>query len=137
MLERADLQAATLEAADLAPMEDPAIQVEYTGKMETDAKAELDEVAKGFRERRDQEAKRRKKATDSEYWVCLCFQTREQVEAFLEATRWAGSDAKYIDGQQVAKKLGVKLPADDVGYSKLKKPDDRYARLALPVTKEN
>lgn len=89
---------------------DPLKDVEYTGNVETDAAVELDELAKGFRERRDKEAERFKNATDSEYWFAVCFRTRADKERFINAvdsTTRIGD--KYIDGHALAKSLGIDL----------------------------
>jgi hypothetical protein len=47
--------------------------------------------------------------TDSEYWVALCFQTREQKEEFLQKLGLLELGDKYLDGLEVAKKLKVKI----------------------------
>jgi muconolactone delta-isomerase len=48
---------------------------------------------------------------DSEYWACVVFQSRDQAEAFNRAMGLSPGD-RYIDGQKLAKRLGVKLPPD-------------------------
>lgn len=47
--------------------------------------------------------------TDSEYWVAICFQTREQKEEFLQKTGLIKYGDKYLDGIIVAEELGVEL----------------------------
>lgn len=49
-------------------------------KLEQDANALL----KGFKERREAEAARRQTATDSEYWVTICFESRADKDAFVK-----------------------------------------------------
>lgn len=83
-----------------------------SGDIATDCAEELGEVEKGFRARAATESKRKEHVTDSEFWVCLCFQTREQVEEFLRASKLAKPTEKYIDGRKVAKALNIALPAD-------------------------
>ena len=79
-----------------------------------EAEAALGEIERGFRERRKTEAKRFEDATDSEFWFAVCFDSREQKEAFLKALQWTlaadGAD-KYLDGVALARKLGLQLPA--------------------------
>lgn len=48
-------------------------------------------------------------ATDSEYWVAICFQTREQKEEFLRKARLIDLGDKYLDGIAVARVMGIKL----------------------------
>jgi hypothetical protein len=44
---------------------------------------------------------------DHEYWVCLCFQSRDQKEEFLAKAGWADLGEKYVDGLALAERLGV------------------------------
>lgn len=57
------------------------------------------------------QVQRQRDATDSEFWVAFCFQTREQKEEFLRKTGILQAlDAdKYVDGMEAAKILGVEL----------------------------
>jgi hypothetical protein len=96
---------------------------DQTGDAEIDAAADLDAVAEGFRKRAKDENKRFALATDSEYWACLCFQTREQKEHFLRVMDILQFGDRYLDGQDVAKHLGVTLPDADVPYKTSAKTD--------------
>lgn len=89
---------------DRSPIE----QVKYVDDVEKDTRAELDAVQAAFRDRREKEKQRYELATDSEFWFCVCFQTREQKEKFLSAIG-LDRDVKYIDGLKYAKKIGVSL----------------------------
>ena len=108
----------------------PEKELEYTGDLEHDAKLEITEVATSFRARMKEEAARRKSATDSEYWCCLVFQSREQVEAFVQSTKWAKHDAKYIDGRIAARALGIALPPDGLP-SKEPRIDKTWAGMII------
>lgn len=129
MLERIDLDAVQLEPASLEIEESPLGDIEYTGDIEADAAAEFGVVESEFRKRNADEKARFQKATDSEYWCCLCFQDRAQAQAFALAI---GMDpaAKYMDGQQVAERLGIKIPPSPVplGNAKI---DKKLVRLAM------
>jgi len=74
-------------APDRTPIPDPLANVGYTGSVEADSKAEVSAVLQGFKDRAKAEQKRFDLATDSEYWVALCFQSREQKEEFLRAVK--------------------------------------------------
>ncbi|MDR0275917.1 MAG: hypothetical protein LBI48_11390 [Burkholderiaceae bacterium] len=100
---------------------------EYTGDGEIDDAADLAAVESGFKKRAKDENLRFALATDSEYWACLCFQTREQKEAFLSALKLLALGDKYIDGQQAAKVLGIDLPAANVPYNTSGKIDKTWA----------
>lgn len=49
-------------------------------------------------------------ACDTEYWVCLCFASREEKEVFLDSTGLANIGDKYLDGADVAKLWEIPLP---------------------------
>lgn len=122
VFEAADFEAADFEAATFGAAGewiDPLADVPFTGDPEADNIVELAKVKTIFMQKTVDENKRREKATDSEYWCCLCFQNREQVEAFLRAVAEDPND-KYIDGQRLAKRLGIEVPADTLGYGRVK-----------------
>ena len=96
---------------------------EQTGDAEADSAADLDAVQAGFRKRAKDEGKRFALATDTEYWSCICFQTREQKEAFLAAIGVLQYGDKYLDGALVAKALGIEVPSADVPYNTSAKRD--------------
>ncbi|WP_216364377.1 hypothetical protein [Pantoea coffeiphila] len=103
---------------------------ELTGDAEVDSKADLDALQEGFRQRAKAEASRFELTTDSEYWCALCFQTREQKEVFLKALDLFTHGDKYLDGQLVAERLGIKLPEGHVPY----KPDGKIVKTWLEFT---
>lgn len=76
---------------------------------EAEALAEVSEILSGFRGRAKREDQRFVDATDSEYWVAVCFQTREQKDEFLQKARLADLGDKYLDGMAVARILGIRL----------------------------
>jgi hypothetical protein len=76
---------------------------------EAEAQAEVSEILSGFRGRAKREDQRFVDATDSEYWVAVCFQTREQKDEFLQKARLADLGDKYLDGMAVARILGIRL----------------------------
>lgn len=70
---------------------------------------ELTAVEKAFRARNSKERQRFSVETDSEFWVCFCFASREEVEAFQRAAGLPPD--KYVNGREAAKKLGVSYEA--------------------------
>lgn len=73
--------------------------------------AALSATVAALRERDKAEASRYVQATDSEYWLCLCFETRAQKEEFLSRMGLEGLGDKHLNGLSVAKRLGVTLTA--------------------------
>ena len=100
----------------------------------TDATPEeqLNELQKGFQERARQEQLRFQDVTDSEYWCCLCFESREQCNAFLRAVNWLQFGDKYLDGTLIAEALKIPLPEANIPYVK-EKPDRVLNDLSLPL----
>ena len=90
---------------------------------------ETSQLLAAFKKRAQDEKKRFDLATDSEYWVGVCFQTREQKEAWLEAVKLLQHGDKYIDGQLLARRMGVTLPAAEVPYNVSAKVDPKFAAL--------
>jgi len=103
-----------------------------SGDIELDCAEELTEVQQGFRSRTKAETDRKNHVTDSAFWVCLCFQTRDQVEEFLRASKLAKPGEKYIDGRKVAAALGVAIPADPV-WPSAKKTNKKLAEMAMAM----
>lgn len=100
-----------------------------TGDAERDSKADLDAVQQGFRNRAKQEAARFELVTDSEYWTCICFQSRAQNEQFLAALKLLDLGDKYLDGLQVAKRLGIKIDPVSVPYNTSEKVNKKLAAM--------
>lgn len=114
---------------------DPFAGVQYTGDVETDAKKEISALLAGFQQRAAAEEKRRRQATDSEFWFCVCFPTREEKDAFLRAIDMFEHGDKYLDGMKLAKKLGIdNLPASGVTFPD-PRIDPKFAALARDMGK--
>lgn len=99
---------------------DPLAGVEYQGNLADDSLAEISAVKQAFVDRARKEKERYETATDSEYWVCFCFQTRAQKEEFLNKTGIIKHGDKYIDGRKAAKTLGVEIETPNPQYGKVK-----------------
>ncbi|MCU1680179.1 MAG: hypothetical protein JWQ81_918 [Amycolatopsis sp.] len=106
-------QADLLAQLNADPEPDPLAGVEYTGDLAADSDAELDALAKGFRERTKREDERFRLATDSEFWFAVCFKTRKDKDAFLAAARLLAVGDKYLDGYAVARVLGIPTLTED------------------------
>jgi hypothetical protein len=120
-------EAAARKALKAAPPKQYVQMPEPTGDAEADSVADLDAVQSGFRSRAKDDASRKALATDTEFWACLCFQTRAQKDAFLAALKIAHLGDKYIDGQEVADVLGVTIPQDRPPYHAKSKVDPVWA----------
>ena len=79
------------------PTENPLKDVVYTGDIEDDAKKEASALLEGFKKRAKDEDKRFELATDSEFWFCIGFKSRDQKEEFLRIMNWLELGDKYLD----------------------------------------
>jgi hypothetical protein len=62
----------------------------------------------GYRERAQREAERFRLATDSEYWICLCFRTPEAAAGFCRAAG-VTPQGRYIPGPRLARRTRTPL----------------------------
>lgn len=92
------------------PEADPLADVTYSGDLEADCLAEFEALQTAFVDRRRQEDRRFRDATDSEYWVAVCFSSRAEKEAFLRAIPGPelASD-KYVNGRELAHRLNLEM----------------------------
>lgn len=72
-----------------------------------------------FQQRSDREKQRYQDVTDSEYWVAVCFESRDQKEEFLKATGLLQDGDKYISGPDLAAHFGVPLTRDAGAHRKV------------------
>lgn len=69
---------------------------------------QISALKQGFIDRAKFERTRLRDATDSEYWVALCFHNREEKERFLKEFGLSRLGDKYLDGNRVAERLRKK-----------------------------
>lgn len=121
------------EAAKLAPIVPDCLEgIPYTGNAEQDSALEMSATLKAFKDRAKAEEKRMQDATDSEFWLCVCFQNRKQKEEFLAKLGLLADGDKYLNGQKVATAIGVELTPTDVSFRDAR-IDPKYAALAMPL----
>lgn len=73
------------------------------------AGAETAAMMQMIRENRKNNAERFRDIEAGEFWFCVCFQSRSQKEAFLQDAGWQEMGDKYLDGLEVARRIGVKV----------------------------
>ena len=121
---------AALDAPEGPDPDDPIGELDYDNLTnEVVAQKETSAVLEAFKARAKAEQARFALATDTEYWVGLCFQTREQKEHFLREAKLLQHGDKYIDGALLAKRMGITLPVAEVPYNVSAKVDAKFAAL--------
>lgn len=81
---------------------------------------EMSAILKAIIERKRAQAERFRITDDPEYFLCLCFQSRDQKDEFVQAAGWADFGYKYINGLDVARKLGVSVTVIQLEPPKLR-----------------
>ena len=85
------------------------VSAKDTRTNEERSQTEMSETLKSFKLQSQNETQVFNDNTESEYWVCLCFQSRAQVEEFLTKTGWGQPTDKYIDGLDVSQKINITI----------------------------
>lgn len=93
--------------------------------------AEIDALQAAFKRAAAREQKSFEDMTDSEYWVALCFATREAKEAFLQKLGLLELGDKYLDGHDAAKILKITLDTEPLHIPK-PKPNPRWTKFVKP-----
>lgn len=99
--------AAKHRASDPEPDPLEHLRGQTTGSLETDCAEETSALLAGFKDRAKRENDRFRRATDTEHWIAVCFDSRAAKEAFLQACGGADLGDKYLDGHQLGQRLGL------------------------------
>lgn len=115
----------TLFEADENPLES---LPEYDGSIQESADREMSAVEAEIEANRAASAERFRIGTDEGYYLVMCFQTTEQKEQFLERAGWQNMGDKYINGLEVAQKLGVNIDVIPIEPRKLRQNPKKFSR---------
>ena len=118
------------------PTPNPLDAVPDTDDAEKDTKGMMSAALMAFKAQAKNEEKTFKDNTDTEFWFAVCFQSREQKDAFLIALDLKNHGDKYLDGQYVAKKLGVELPVVKRKFNKGEVEKSMVAIGTIPPKKK-
>lgn len=112
------------------PLEDA---VDLTGNLEQDIAASNEAMLAAMKNKEWQKRLHEQMQTtcDSAFWVALCFETREQKNAFWKAMNMPyNCSQQYVDGVAVAKAMGIELPGlNQFPYKAEARPDKRLNAL--------
>jgi hypothetical protein len=81
--------------------------------LEESCRNEVGEAEAAFRGRLAKEDKRRRLATDSEFWIAVYFQSREEKDRFLRKYGLDKVGDKYLPGNAVDRILDRRTTAKD------------------------
>lgn len=110
---------------------DPLEAVDYErGGIEDSATAEMSEIVKQIKADKQAQYERFRIARDPEYYLVLCFQSHDQRDEFAQKAGWATDGGRFVNGLDVARKLGVDVkpiplePLPQRGKPHLYKPEE-------------
>jgi hypothetical protein len=78
--------------------------------LESGATQELTEMQRQFRADRNRETSNKEAVTTSRHFLCVCFGTQARRDAFLVASGWSGEHGTFVDGEALARSMGIELP---------------------------
>lgn len=89
---------------------------------------EVTALQAGFRERAAQEAARFGEVTAGGYYIVLVFVNEDQADAWADASGVDHKGEAFLDGRELARKMGIELPP---ATAKVSKPNvnKKYAAL--------
>lgn len=91
--------------------------------------ADLDSVHESFRARTEKENKRFADVCDSNYYFVVCFSNNAQMVEFCDMLG-LNPDEIYMDGRQVARKIGRALKTPDTAFPKIQPFGKDYVQRA-------
>lgn len=110
---------------------EPKGQIISVDDLEKEAAAESFAILDAFKKRAADENARLTDATDSEFWIAMCFQTREQKDEFLRKANFDKFGDKYLDGMKVAEQMGIKLESEVPPNRKISKFGGAYLKRII------
>lgn len=107
--------------------DNPLADVEMTGDIQEDADASMSEALRQIIDRKKATQEKFRTATDSEFFFCVCFQSREQKDEFLKAVRWDDLGDKYLNGLEIARRLAVPVTVIPIEPLKIRGKVNKFA----------
>lgn len=100
--------------------DNPLEGIEYSGDIQASADREMSAVELEIERNRAASAERFRIGTDEGYYFVVCFQTEEQKKEFLQKVGWLDDGDKYLNGLEIAEKLGIELEIIPIEPRKLR-----------------
>lgn len=111
------------------PLADVTLTDDLQANMDEGMSAALQEII----QRKKATQERFRVATDSEFFFCLVFQSRDQKDDFLRLIHWEDLGDKYLNGLEVARRLNIPLQVVPIEPLKIRgKPAKFQASDLIP-----
>jgi hypothetical protein len=87
---------------------DPLAGVDYDeNDLEASADREMTELVRQIKADKQAKHERFRIGRDPDYYVLVCFQSRDQRNEFLQKSGWAPENTQFVNGLDVCRRLGV------------------------------
>lgn len=83
--------------------------IDPTGDLETVAARELGAVGQAIAEAKRAQYDYYRASTSPDFYVLLCFQTPDQRDEFVTKIGWGVKGDRFLDGLEIAARLGVEI----------------------------
>ena len=111
---------------DASGIRNPLRKLKDTGDFQQNAEQEISATLAAIKAEKKERRDQYRVLTDPNFYLVVCFQSTDQKDEFLRLSGWAEEGAKYLDGLEIAAKLGV-----DVRPINLPRKSTRPAPKAL------
>lgn len=106
----------------------PKVTPAQPGEMEASAKEETDTIIQALQDNRTAETNTLGEIVSTGYYAVIVFDEDEQMTAFLEAIGVRDVGAMYLDGREIADKLGIAIPESRAAKKPAFKPPSKRMR---------
>ncbi len=101
---------------------------ELKDDLEASATAEMSELVRQIKEKRQADRDRFRVLREPDYFVVLCFQSRDQRNEFLAKSEWAEEDTKYLNGLEICRRLGIDVQPIEIKPLKFRGKPHRFSK---------
>jgi hypothetical protein len=101
---------------------------EYDGDLQASSDREMSAVEAEIEANRAASAERFRIGTDAGYFCVLCFQTEAQKLDFLKAAKWDDLGDYYLNGLEIAHRLGVPIDVIPIEPRKLRANPQKFSK---------
>lgn len=92
---------------DAAGVRNPLARLQDTGDLTENGEQEISAALAAIKAEKKQRRDQYRVLTDPNFYLVVCFQSTDQKDEFLGKAGWAEPGTKYLDGLEIAAKLGV------------------------------
>jgi hypothetical protein len=129
---RIDRNAPDLDSL-FAEDDNPLDQLTDAGGVQENADQEMSAVEREIEENRAAYAEHFRVAADPEFFLCLCFQSHDQKDEFLNAIKWPVDEQgdKYLNGLEFARLFNIPVKVIQLEPRKVRTGAEKYRKTPV------